>query len=125
MELSAMQKQMLEGKRCPYCKAATVFSTGYMNNPVWICQPCQAWVGVHKGTNVALGRVAKAMLRGYKMQAHEAFDALWRNGTMNRKEAYAWLSEALQMPSEYTHIGMFGLETCKRVIELSINKMKG
>jgi hypothetical protein len=36
-----------------------------------------------------------------------------------QKKAYRWLSEQLDTPLEYTHIGMFETDMCEKVIELS------
>lgn len=36
-----------------------------------------------------------------------------------RYHAYRWLSQQLQRPSEYTHIGMMDIDECQKVIELS------
>lgn len=41
------------------------------------------------------------------------------NGNFSRNDAYKWLSQELNIDAEYTHIGMFSEQTCKRVIELS------
>ena len=54
-----------------------------------------------------------------KHQAHEYFDKIWELGYMKRTEAYAWLSRMLDLPSDYTHIGMFSEITCLRVINFS------
>ena len=53
------------------------------------------------------------------MEAHAAFDPIWKDGYMKRKEAYKWLSKQLDIPEQYTHIGMFGAETCKIVARIS------
>ena len=71
-----------------------------------------------------LGRVANAELRIAKKLAHEKFDPLWRNGYMTRHEAYKWLSDKLGIPAEYTHIGMFNVDTCHKVVSLCINYLQ-
>ncbi len=50
------------------------------------------------------------------MQAHRAFDPLWRGGKMKRSSAYAWLANQLGMPRKECHIGMFDLGLCQRVV---------
>jgi hypothetical protein len=54
----------------------------------------------------------------YKRLAHQAFDPLWQSGLMGRDAAYSWLAEQLGIPKKYTHIAMFGIGTCKRVIAI-------
>ncbi len=79
-----------------------------------------AYVGVHKGTDQPLGRLANAELRYWKKRAHAAFDPLWKYGRFRgrRNAAYAWLAEKMGLPREKTHIGMFGVAECRRVIQI-------
>lgn len=124
MELTERQKLIIAGKICPYCGNPTEFvdsSVVYRQSygMLYLCSGCDAYVGVHKGTDRALGRVAQKTLRMMKHQAHEYFDKIWQLGFMSRHEAYAWLSKVLDLPSEYTHIGMFSEITCVRTINFS------
>jgi hypothetical protein len=50
------------------------------------------------------------------MAAHDAFDPLWKEGRMKRKEAYKWLSERMGLHVNDTHIGMFDADQCRRVV---------
>ena len=114
----------MKGVICAYCKeppvlvdSKIIYGTSY--GKIWLCEKCNAYVGVHKGTEKPLGRLAKADLREAKKEAHLHFDKLWKSGKMKRSQAYQWLSDTLMIPSEFTHIGMFNKETCKKVIQLS------
>jgi hypothetical protein len=111
---------------CPYCQKQAELVGGAVIYPhrqdlhwmrLWACLPCGAWVGCHHGKRVPLGRLANAELRRWKQNAHAVFDPLWKSRTMSRKDAYRWLSETLGIPFKETHIGMFDVETCKRVVE--------
>lgn len=125
MQLTFQQEQIMQGKICPYCKKPTEYidsikiyvykSHGF----VYYCEPCNAYVGVHKGTNEAKGRLANAELRHWKKEAHEYFDKIWKLQLCTRSEAYKWLSETLKLDPKYTHIGMFGVKTCKDVVFFS------
>lgn len=124
IELNERQKLIIAGKICPYCGRQTefvdsieVYRTSF--GMIYLCRDCDAYVGVHKGTDKALGRLAQKRLRKLKYQAHEYFDKIWMNKYMTRHEAYAWLSHILEIPVEYTHIGMFSEVTCERVIHFS------
>lgn len=114
MKLTKKQELIYSGKVCAYCGSKTVFGKVKSYNR-WTCPDCGSYVGCHKGTDKALGRVADADLRRYKSYAHTYFDKLWRCGDMSRAQAYKWLSNKLGLPPEYTHIGMFSIKTCKRV----------
>lgn len=112
---------------CAYCSQPTEFVGGdiiYPHRPdlaekkFYRCVPCEAYVGCHPGTETPLGRVANAELRKAKMAAHAAFDPLWREGGMKRKEAYAWLRKAMNLAEDQCHIGMFDVDQCREVQRL-------
>ena len=121
---------IINGKICPYCKEETQYIDSveiYKKDfgMVYYCKPCSAWVGVHKGTDVALGRLANAELRKRKQEAHKYFDPLWKHKMTKgykkgkaRRMAYEWLSSRLVTPKEETHIGWFDVDMCNKVIEL-------
>ncbi len=126
--------------KCPYCNGNTVLhnSSAFIYNgqdfgPVHACEnypTCDSFVGCHPGTTNSLGRLANSQLRYWKKQAHKYFDPIWQNkkinriynvyipDTSNRKKAYIWLSKQLDINIDITHIGMFDVETCKKVIEI-------
>ncbi len=116
---------------CPYCdKPADLTSSkdvyrGKDYGPIYLCkcQPGWSYVGVHEGTLRPLGRLANKELREWKKTTHSAFDPLWRDSkTMKRSEAYAWLSEAMDIPPEQCHIGMFNVKQCKRAVTACMKK---
>ena len=116
---------------CPYCGRKAVYTDsaevyhGYSYGMIYLCRPCGAWVGVHRGTDKPKGRLANAELRKWKMAAHDAFDPLWQTGIFKRRRnaAYAWLAEQMGLPKEQTHIGMFDVAQCQKVIQI-INERK-
>ena len=129
MKLTNLQEQIYAGRVCPYCNKPTkyinssvVYGADY--GMIYYCRPCDAWVGVHKGTDTALGRVADGALRKAKITAHIAFDKLWKQGFMTRKKAYKWLGKELGLPPEFTHIGYFSVSSCIKVIKISVDKLK-
>ena len=76
IELNERQKQILAGKICPYCGQSTefvdsveIYGTSY--GMMYLCRPCGAHVGVHKGTDIAVGRLASRRLRKLKHEAHQ------------------------------------------------------
>lgn len=129
LTLTDTQKRILEGKVCPYCKGDTEFvdSTvvyGRSYGMIYLCRPCDAYCGVHKGTDKSLGRLANKELRQWKKDAHAHFDKIWQDGHLKRTSAYQKLSQELGIDPQYTHIGMFSVETCKRVVEWAKNFKK-
>lgn len=114
---------------CPYCgkQAAYIDSKviyGKSYGMIYLCCPCDAYVGVHEGTDRPLGRLANKDLRKWKMAAHEAFDPLWKSGRMKRAAAYQWLADLMELTRDETHIGMFDIPECMKVIAIC-NAKKG
>jgi hypothetical protein len=120
---------------CDYCQQPAVFhkssETLYRGRdfgPMWVCTPCQAWVGVHGASMQPLGRLANEDLRRMKMAAHAAFDPKWKDGGFRggpgtrRSAAYSWLAEQLGIDKSQCHIGLFDLDMCSRVIEVCLQK---
>lgn len=110
---------------CDYCGRPTRFVNssivyhGRDRGMIWFCSGCNAWVGVHRGTDEPLGRLADAELRYWKQQAHKAFDPLWKGREKKvRRWAYEWLAEEMGLPAEQTHIGMFDVAQCKQAIRI-------
>ena len=118
---------------CPYCcRPAALRSTsahlyyGRDYGPVWQCEPCEAWVGCHKGGHQPLGRLANAALRAAKQRAHAAFDPLWQakmrqDGCAKNKarsKGYIWLAGQLGIAAQECHIGYFNEDMCARVVEV-------
>lgn len=112
---------------CPYCGKDSALVGGdkvYPHRPdlksknFYLCEPCGAYVGCHPGSTRALGRLADAKLRSAKMAAHNNFDRLWKSKRISRSAAYGRLSKALGLAPEQTHIGMFDVSQCLRVVEL-------
>ncbi len=122
---------------CPYCqgRAQLVSSKEVYNGrdygPIYLCRPCDAWVGCHKGMTKPLGRLANAELRKWKIAAHDAFDPIWRRRWirkhsedpkykkgMARGGRYKKLAELMGIPRAECHIGMFDVEQCRLTVEI-------
>lgn len=108
------------GRRAEYVDSKVIYGKSYGMVYLCRCKPQWAYVGVHKGTDIPLGRLADAQLRRWKKEAHAAFDPLWKYGRFKnrRNAAYAWLAEQMGLPVEKTHIGMFDVGHCKAVIQI-------
>lgn len=111
------------GRRAELVDSKVIYGREY-GHKVWLCRPCLAYVGCHKGTDKPLGRLANAELREWKKRAHAAFDPLWQYGRFKgyRQAAYSWLASRMGLPVEQTHIGMFDVAQCKRVVSICRNE---
>ncbi len=125
---------------CAYCGERARLVRGTVIYPhradlhdkqMWHCEPCKAWVGCHPGTITPLGRLADAELRAAKMDAHAAFDPIWQarhqvksaaDPTYKKHHArggrYKALAQAMGIPQQQCHIGMFDVQQCRRVVEI-------
>ena len=128
MELTPIQKDIIQAKVCPYCKCSTrvvdevfIYGRTYNNKLMIACKnfpQCDSYVGTH-ADGEPLGRLANKELRSWKKKAHESFDVIWRNKHMGRNAAYEELADFLMIPDKYCHIGMFKKETCIKVVAWS------
>lgn len=136
--VNEFKRLMYQGLICPYCRCQTelidskeIYGTSY--GWIYICRPCDAYVGCHKNGDpeevpIALGRLANAELREWKKKAHSLFDRIWKMKYLNenqltRKEAYAWLSRMLGIEEKYCHIGMFDVAQCRALCMLFDKKI--
>lgn len=117
-------------KICRYCGNEVVFTSNaeiygreYGNGKCYLCRRCRAFVGVHTGTIIPLGTLANDELRNARKQAHNEFDKLWKGQTrkMTRYNAYGWLAKEMNLKRKDTHIALFEVEQCKKVVELLKN----
>lgn len=51
-----------------------------------------------------------------RIEAHAAFDPLWKSGTMSRRSAYDWLAIQLRLPVAACHMVLFDEAMCQRVV---------
>lgn len=112
------------GRRAEFVDSSIIYGKSYGMIYLCRCKPGYAYVGVHKGTDKPLGRLANAELRYWKRAAHAAFDPLWRRGPFryHRDVAYGWLAQKMGIPTEQTHIGLFDVSQCKEAIQICRNE---
>jgi len=120
----------MKGKpTCHYCGGEAKLVGGevvYPHRPdlyklrFWLCDPCDAFVGVHKNSphNAPFGSLAKRGLRKLRSKAHAIFDPMWKTKCVTRKKAYKLLADKLGVRVEDCHISHFNVEQCEDVIRL-------
>jgi len=117
---------------CPYCglnaelvDGLAVYRKSY--GMLWICQPCQAWVGVHKDSksNKPLGTLANAELRKLRSETHKAFDPFWealaasgRIRSKARHDTYRKLAVELGIATKQCHVAQFDEVMCRKSLEI-------
>lgn len=112
-------------KTCTYCGQAVklvnndvIYGRSYGSGRCYKCTACDAYVGVHAGTTIPLGRLANQELRALKKQAHALFDPQWKTGRKTRSQAYGELANTLGIPARECHFGWFDKETLERAIAI-------
>jgi ssDNA-binding Zn-finger/Zn-ribbon topoisomerase 1 len=96
-------------------------------NPFYGCTEypqCKGSHGAHPDGR-PLGIPANKATKQARINAHIAFDHMWKTKKMRRYDAYAWLSQSMRLPMEEAHIGRFTVEQCEQLIALVRKKMKG
>lgn len=115
---------------CPYCNGTAVWVENkeiYGKNygksvMVWLCKPCNAYVGCHNNTRKPLGSIANKETREWRKKAHKIFDPIWKtkiiwnhpNGKVRREKAYGFLQRKLNYD---VHIGESDINMCKEIIK--------
>ncbi len=112
---------------CPYCGSIAVLRDGeYVysgrakGEKLYVCSmypECNAYVGVHKGTNIPLGTLANSELRNKRIRAHKLFDSIWKNKLMSKKEAYRWMEYSMGLIKSDAHIAKFSDYRCEELMK--------
>lgn len=113
--------------RCPYCRAkATLHPANYVfgkdakpGSLLYVCDrypACDSYVGAHQKTKLPMGSLADGDLRHKRIEAHKAFDWMWKSGLMTKSQAYKWMQAKLGIRSDYAHIAKFSYYMCDQLI---------
>jgi hypothetical protein len=121
---------------CDYCGSKALLARAgddtypYRENhgPLWICVPCQAWIGIFPRSvrNVPLGRLANEQLRQLKPQVHAALEPLVaakvRRDSCNvyeaRSKAFQWLAGELGIDPKRCQLNHLDPDQCRRALEV-------
>ena len=117
----------MKPQRCPFCgsrdsliDSAKIYGCQY--GFIYLCNSypkCDDRVNCHPKTIIPMGTLANRELRRWRSLAHRKFDPLWQCGVFpSRQAAYKWLSKAMRLPLEKTHVAMFDIRQCQRAIAL-------
>lgn len=105
------------GKLAKFVNSQVIYGKPY--GMVWVCRDypfCDSYVGAHKESGLPLGTLADANTRKARIDAHAAFDELWKRGKIvSRTQAYKELAKYMGMPVKKCHIGSFKMIQCKMV----------
>ena len=122
-ELGDIEEQVI----CGDCGSHMILRKDKFGHWFYSCSrfpECQGTHGVHQKTGLPMGTPADKKTRYWRMRAHQALDKYWRDWGLKRWEVYQMLSMAMDLPKEETHIGMFTIDQCKKVVEICNEGLK-
>ncbi len=113
--------------KCPYCGAQAVLRSStavYSENArpgefLYVCSRypvCDSYVGAHRKSLLPMGSLANGDLRNKRIQAHKAFDRLWKHRIMEKWQAYWWMQAKFGLNNEQAHIAKFSEYMCDQLI---------
>lgn len=125
--------EMERPTKCPHCGD----HVSYVNNEKIYGRPygrwpfayrcdsftCDSYVGVHPNTEKALGTLANRPMREARKEHKPKFFALLEKKGWGRNKGYKWLAEAMGLPRQKTHWGMFDVEQCELAGRLCVEAM--
>lgn len=80
---------------------------------IYLCKPCNAYVGLHPNTDIPLGTMANKELRELRKVKKLIFIELSKDKGWSRNQAYHWLSERMSVKPIHCHWGLFGVDDCE------------
>lgn len=101
-----------------YTSNSVIYGKEYGNGRVYKCTGCDAYVGVHTGTEIPLGRLANKELRQLKSKCHSLFDPAWKEKKIKRRQAYSILAYKMSIPVNECHFGWFDKDLLNKAINI-------
>lgn len=84
---------------------------------------CTTTHGCHQATGEPLGFPADKETKAWRIRAHAAFDRIWKEGHMARRDAYAWLASVLGLKE--VHVGASDVAQCREIEMVSTEFFNG
>jgi hypothetical protein len=108
--------------KCTYCGRdaewvpnSEVYGRNYgASYMIWLCRPCDAYVGCHNNTQAPKGSFANRELRQARRAAHAVIDPIWQSGRYRRKTVHKRLAEAF---GEEVHVATSDVARCHEIIK--------
>lgn len=118
---------------CRYCGGAVrmvrnreIYGRDHGRWPfAYLCGGCGAYVGVHPDTDVPLGTLANAQLRGARRGEKKHFEKLRNTGVLgSRGDAYRWLAAEMGITTDECHWGLFEVDQCIEAGKICKRKLR-
>lgn len=107
------------GKEAEWVNNKEIYGKSYgeKNQMMWLCRPCNAYVGCHNNTKEPLGILANKELREIKIKAKNLFKEQYIS-KYGKSKAYKYLAERMEIKPKEAHFGMFDIEMCNKFINI-------
>lgn len=108
---------------CPDCGGQMRFITTGRYGPFYGCldwPDCKGVISADEDGNPTAAPACSEN-RALRIQAHAAFDALWKSSNDTKRaraHAYHWLAGKMKMTQDECHIAQFDSEQCREVLRL-------
>lgn len=126
---------------CRYCGGPAQLSTGrqiYPTKPLlahlklWVCLPCDAWVGCYEDSDRPRGPLADKKLRVARENLHDEMEPICRlmmeqrGGDIEsvRQKMLGWLVAQLNLPPDMAAVSRIEYEDCIRALVLCKDLMR-
>ena len=107
-------------KEALWCENKEIYGRNYGNSyMMWLCKPCDMYVGCHQNTKRSLGIMADKETRELKKEVKRMY--LSKYEKYGKKWMYRKLSEDLNITAQEAHFGMFDKERLLKLKGILIN----
>jgi zinc-finger-containing domain len=104
-----------------WCENKAIYGKNYGKSyMIYLCRPCDAYVGCHQNTKQPLGTMANKELREARQLVHNHIDKYWKKEGWDRKDVYSAMSFAL---GKTYHTGEADLSTCKKILSFNMTAL--
>lgn len=117
---------------CPYCDGEVrlvsndaIYGRTYGDWPyVYLCKPCDAYVGLHPSTDLPLGTLANRELREARKRSKSLWQVISALKGRSRNDAYSWLADKMGIARQDCHFGHFNLDQCALALSVCQQERK-
>jgi hypothetical protein len=80
----------------------------------YLCENCESYVGLHKGTDIPLGTLADKETRECRKRDKKTFNVMMKELDLTKDRAYEILAAELDIPVSECHWGWFTADQCRK-----------
>lgn len=128
--MKKFDNDIIYARKCPYCGGKPKYISGnklYNKNigMIYVCENCDAYIGVYGSTKRPLGRLANSELRKKKQETNYYINAIIQKAVKKgqhrseaKKSTLKWLGNNLEVDVTHMQTNMFDIDLCEETIKL-------